>query len=36
MPTSVAVDEGGKILAHGDLSEVLEAVAKRRAKLAEK
>jgi thiol-disulfide isomerase/thioredoxin len=36
MPTSVAVDEEGRILAHGSLSEVLEAAAKRREKLAEK
>jgi thiol-disulfide isomerase/thioredoxin len=35
MPTSVAVDEKGRILAHGSLSEVLTTVSQRRNKLVE-
>jgi thiol-disulfide isomerase/thioredoxin len=36
MPTSVAVDEEGRILAHGSFSDVLAAVGRRRNKIAEK
>jgi hypothetical protein len=36
MPTSIAVDEEGRILAHGTFSEVISAAGQHRIKMAEK